>query len=120
MKAKAMLGLGTVLGRDMIRISNAGIEGERVRKEVVHDILKGHLDFNEEELIELNVRETHMGKEDFIYFAAGNPDMLREIHVRKAESQNDKTEDQETLFHHSCFKGSEPLTECAQLRGRKK
>ena len=89
-KARAMLGLGTVLRRDVERINKAGMEGERIRKEVVHNILKGHLDFNEEELTKLDVRETHMGKEDFIYFAAGNPEMLREIHVRKAESQNDE------------------------------
>ena len=56
----------------------------------IREFLSFQLDFNEEELNRLDIQETKEGREDITYFAAGNLEMLKEIHYRKADSRNDR------------------------------
>ena len=88
-KARSMVGIGPVTREILEKIDATDKDKEMVRKEIVEEMLKFHLDFNQEEIEILDIKETQEGKENLIYFAAGGQGMIREIYVRKAESRND-------------------------------
>ena len=88
-KARAMLGVGPVTRAAIEHHENLADDKKTARKNAVEDFLRFHLEFNREELDELDIRETSVGKDDCIYFAVGNADMLKEIHFRKSDSRND-------------------------------
>ena len=63
---------------------------EEARQLAVKEMLGHFLDFSEEELEKLGIEETRESKDDIVYFAAKDENILREIHFRKAESKNDE------------------------------
>ena len=89
LKARSMLGIGPVLPVKKVEIEGSK-DKEKARRKVIKEMLEYHLNFIEEEFKGLDVRETYDRKENYLYFAAGNLRMLREIHLRKAESRNDE------------------------------
>ena len=88
-RARNMLGLGLIVEDTMKFFETKTGTREKARLEAVNEFLRFHLDFDDEDLGHLDIRETKEGKEDLIYIDVGNHDMLREIHVCKAESEND-------------------------------
>ena len=89
MRARSMLGIGPITREMLDNVDKTGKTKHLVRKELVCGLLSHHLDYNSEELESLDIRETIEGKDNIVYFAAGGMEMLREIHIRKAESRND-------------------------------
>ena len=90
MKARAMLGIGPVTKEIIQFHENKEVNKDIARLNAAEDFLSYHLDFNRKELDSLDIRETKEGKDNVIYIAVANPDMIREIHYRKAESRNDE------------------------------
>ena len=89
-KGSMMRGIGPIINRTKIHLEKITEDKNKARTLAVRQLLTHSLDFNEEELDRLDIRETKEGKDDMVYFAAANEEMLREIHWRKAESRNDK------------------------------
>ena len=55
------------------------------------EYLEFNLDYNTEELVELDIKDTkRAGKEDIIYFVLFDIKQVKEIHYRKVISENDK------------------------------
>ena len=88
-KARGMLGIGPITAVTMRHFEKTEGTKEKARVAAVREMLEYHLDFNKEELRDIDIRETKESKDNVIYFAASNQEMLKEIHVRKAESRND-------------------------------
>ena len=95
MKARSMLGVGPITSEMKSSKDTTGKNKDTIRKELVSDLLCHQLDFNFEELELLDIKETTEGKDNIIYFAARGLDMLREIHIRKAERQERHPDGQE-------------------------
>ena len=90
MKAKGMIGIGPITEDIKSKVDTTIKDKEMVRISLVTVLLQDQLDFNYEEIAQLDIKETHEGKESIIYFAAGGQEMMREIWIRKAESKNDQ------------------------------
>ena len=91
-KAMMMLGIGPITENELRRLEDMIGDKEGARVRAIKDLLDYHLDFNNEELRDLGIIETQEGKDSIVYFAAGNKELLTEIHKRKAESRNDEVE----------------------------
>ena len=91
-KSMNMLGIGPISEKELRRLEDIVGDKERARVRAIKELLDYHLDFNNEELRDLDILETQEGKDSIVYFAAGNNELLREIHRRKAESRNDEIE----------------------------
>ena len=89
LKARGMLGVGPVTEELRNKFNKTSENKETIRREIVIELLKHHIDFNDSEIAELDIKETQEGKDDYIYFAASGQEMLKEIFICKAESRND-------------------------------
>ena len=88
-KARGTLGIGPIYKETRKHFENIISDKNEARILAVKEMLGYFLDFNEEELQKLDIRETKEGKDNIIYFSAGCEPLLREIYRRKAESMNE-------------------------------
>ena len=90
-RAASMIGIGPVNLNRLDENRKANMDFETSKIKIVKDILAEELDYDPEELEELDIVETKLSTkgDGMIYVALPNKDQLREIHVRKAELQND-------------------------------
>ena len=88
-KARSMIGIGPI-GKEALQFhENKEPDKTTARLNAVENFLAYYLDFDKEDLENLDIKETKIGKDDVVYLAAGNEDMIREIRFRKADSKND-------------------------------
>ena len=90
-KAACMAGVGPVRMTDVMDLVNGGKNFEAAKVEVFHNFLRTKLGYNDEELSELSLVETKFATkgDDVLNVAISNQEHIRELHMRRAESQND-------------------------------
>ena len=90
LKVRSMVGLGPISDLTIEHFKNRNETKDKPLEMAVRELLNILLDFNEEELDELGIKETRRGKDEIVYIAADNTEMIREIYTRKANSQTDE------------------------------
>ena len=89
LKMKMMIGVGPI-SRGSVEHFNRRVKDEKLaRKMAVEEFLHHYLEFNEEEISELNILETKHSKDDVIYLALDNEEHIKEIRFRRAACGND-------------------------------
>ena len=91
-KAAGMAGVGPVRMSDVMELVSRGMNFEKAKLVVLKDFLRLNLGYNETELEELSVIETKFATkgDDVLNVAMEVQDHIRELHVRRAECQNDR------------------------------
>ena len=89
-KAARMIGIGPIDIRALVGLK-AGKIYEEAKIQVAREFLKENLEFEDDELDELNFVETRlvMKEENIIYLALEEQEQVRQIHIRKSEVRND-------------------------------
>ena len=90
--AACTAGVGPIKMSDVMDLVNGGTNFEDAKIEVFHNFLKDKLGYNETELSELSLVETKFATkgDDVLNVAMSDQEHIRELHVRRAESQNDR------------------------------
>ena len=91
-KAACMAGVGPIKMSDIMNLVDGGMKFEDAKIEVLHNFLKENLGFNDTELSELSLVETKFATkgDNVLNVAMSNQEHIRELHIRRAESQNDR------------------------------
>ena len=86
-KARRMIGLGPVDNQNINKIEKELGSRAEAEKQVVIDLLKESLEFDEDDIEALNILETKQAASmDIIYIAVENPNHIKEIYHRRAAS----------------------------------
>ena len=92
LKARNMVGLGPIGIEDIEYRRSSQVGFEAAKKLAVKDFLADNLGYNKEELDSMEIAETRSTRTEgeILNVAFASNDDVREIHIRKAESQNDE------------------------------
>ena len=92
LKARNMVGLGPIGIEDIEYRRSAQVGFEAAKKLAVKDFLADNLGYIKEELDSMEIAETRSTRTEgeILNVAFASNDDVREIHIRKAESQNDE------------------------------
>ena len=90
-KMKKIIGIGPIPTNSVQYFEKENISTHEARKKAIKEYLAYHLEFDEEDLEQLEILETKQcaSRNDIIYFVLGDQDHIREIHYRRAASCND-------------------------------
>ena len=90
-RAACMAGIGPISLKSIEFFRNKKVNFEEAKVLAVKEFLKYNLDYEEEELNELNIMETRLSTkgEDVIYVAMSSEEEIKELYIRKAEAQNE-------------------------------
>ena len=88
-KMKNMIGLGPVTNDSVEHFNRRVKDLKLARRMAVEEYLNHFLDFNEEEISELDIVETKHSKDNVMYIALSNIEHIREIRFRRAACGND-------------------------------
>ena len=89
-KMQHIIGLGPIVESSINYFYKKTKNRKMAEKSAVQEFLTHNLDFNSEELRQMDITDTKTAmKDDVIYVALGNKKHTREIFYRKAMSQND-------------------------------
>ena len=92
MKAASMAGVGPIDMADVNYYLDKGLNFENSKIAALKDYLKQHLGYIDSELDTLSVVETKFAArgEKILYIALSKQEEIRELHIRRAESRNDR------------------------------
>ena len=89
-KLQHMVGVGPICVKSEYYYRSKNLSAQAARIAAIKEYLEYNLDYNTEELAELNIMDTkRSGKEDVIYFALDDVNQVKEVHYRRAAAAND-------------------------------
>ena len=91
MKAEHMAGIGPIYMTDVITRMDGVTNFEKAKALELKAFLARYLGYEEEELRELTLEETKFATsgDDLLYVAMVDKEQIKELHIRRAESQNE-------------------------------
>ena len=118
-KMQHIVGIGPIVNSSIDHFMKQSANRKAAESKAVVEYLKYYLDFNKQDISEINIVDTKRAqKDDFIYVALENKEHVREIQFRKAASGNDdlKTRDYIPPQLHARYMGlARKATELRQL-----
>ena len=89
-KARNILGIGPVTTDEIKEKMKNNTSYEKAKIETVREYLRENLEYDDEELKEVKIEATKVAKDDTIYIAVEEHNIIKDLYKRKAEVMNDK------------------------------
>ena len=91
-RASSMAGVGPIERSSVMNYMDRGLNFEQAKIAALKKYLKLNLGYNESELESLSIEETKFASkgESILYIALSKPEQIKELHMRRAESKNEK------------------------------